>query len=99
MRLPLTERAKRVLDLAGEESLRFNHDYVGTEHLLLGLLKEGGGVAIEALRKLGVDPHDLRQEVEAALPPGGDIATAGERPFTPRARGRRGRSAMSKLSR
>lgn len=64
--IPFTPRAKRVLELAWQESKRLGHSYIGTEHLLLGLLYEGGGVAIEVLEKLDVDLEQLRTQVDAA---------------------------------
>ena len=59
-----TERARRVILLAKEEAKRFNHDYIGTEHLLLGLVREGEGVASAVLMSLGLDPTKVRMEVE-----------------------------------
>jgi ATP-dependent Clp protease ATP-binding subunit ClpC len=65
--IPFTPRAKTVMELALREALRLRHRYLGTEHLLLGLLQEGKGVAIEALRGLGTDPGELRRAVLAEL--------------------------------
>src|SRR5215210_5295438 len=59
-----TARAQTVLALAGEEAAHFNHDYIGSEHLLLGLVREGEGIAAQALRNLGMDLHRLRGAVE-----------------------------------
>lgn len=84
-----TERVKRVMQLAREESVRLGTDYVGTEHLLLGLLKEGEGVAISALRSMTIDLEDLGREIERGIAPGGNsgLLTIGQLiPFTPRAK-------------
>ena len=55
-----TERARKVIILAREEADNYQHEYLGTEHILLGVLKDGGGIAIAVLQKLGVDPKKLR---------------------------------------
>ena len=60
---PFTPRAKKVLELSLREALQMNHDYIGTEHLLLGLVRQGDGITISALRTLGADPPRVRQEV------------------------------------
>ena len=65
-----TDRSRRVLQLAREEAGRLNHEYVGTEHLLLGLLAEGQGVASRVLRQLGLDLQKVRETVEALVKPG-----------------------------
>jgi ATP-dependent Clp protease ATP-binding subunit ClpC len=62
-----TDRARRVVALAQDEARRLNHDYIGTEHILLGLIHEGGGVAAEALESLGISLHVVRQEVEQII--------------------------------
>src|ERR1700730_10635510 len=59
-----TERARRVLSLAQEEAQRFQHNYIGTEHLLLGLVREGEGVAARVLESLGVERNKVRSAVE-----------------------------------
>ena len=59
-----TERARKVLSLAQEEAQRFNHNYIGTEHLLLGLVREGEGVAAKVLSNLGVELNKVRSAVE-----------------------------------
>src|ERR1700682_2031150 len=59
-----TERARKVLQLAQEEAQRFNHNYIGTEHLLLGLVREGEGVAAKVLANLGVDLNKVRSAIE-----------------------------------
>ena len=65
-----TERARKVILLAKEEAKRFNHDYIGTEHILLGLVREGEGVAAAVLENLGLDPEKIRIEVEKLVQPG-----------------------------
>ena len=81
-----TERARRVILLAKEEAKRFNHDYIGTEHLLLGLIREGEGVAAAVLMSLGLDPAKIRMEVEKLVQPGPSTAVSGDIPFTPKAK-------------
>jgi len=81
-----TPRAQRVLHLARKEAEQFNHNYVGTEHILLGLVALGSGVAVSALQSLGVDLEGLRLEVEKAVGVGADTKMAGNIPFTPRAK-------------
>jgi ATP-dependent Clp protease ATP-binding subunit ClpC len=80
-----TERARRVLTLAQEEALRFNHNYIGTEHILLGLVREGEGVAAKVLANLGVDLAKVRSAVEFIIGRG-DKAVTGEIGLTPRAK-------------
>ena len=79
-----TPRAQQVLALARKEADRFNHNYVGTEHLLLGLIKLGQGVAVNVLRKMGLDLETVRMEVEKAVGTGTDTKTVGTLPYTPR---------------
>lgn len=81
-----TERARKVLVLAKEEARRFNHDYIGTEHILLGLIREGEGVACAVLQNLGVDLERLRIEIEKLISPGSSASVLGDIPFTPRAK-------------
>jgi len=81
-----TPRAQRVLHLARKEAEQFNHNYVGTEHILLGLVVLGSGVAVSALQSLGVDLQSLRLEVEKAVGVGADTKMVGNIPFTPRAK-------------
>src|SRR5512134_1274030 len=80
-----TERARRVLTLAQEEAQRFNHNYIGTEHLLLGLVREGEGVAAKVLANLGVELNKVRSAVEFIIGRG-DRAVMGEIGLTPRAK-------------
>ena len=79
-----TPRAQQVLALARKEADRFNHDYVGTEHLLLGLLKLGQGVAINVLAKMGLDLETVRMEVEKQVGSGPETKMVGNIPYTPR---------------
>ncbi|HOW35145.1 MAG TPA: ATP-dependent Clp protease ATP-binding subunit [Candidatus Omnitrophota bacterium] len=81
-----TERARKVIVLAKEEARRFNHDYIGTEHLLLGLIREGEGVAAAVLQKLGLDLETIRIEVEKLVQPGPQTQVLGDIPFTPRSK-------------
>ncbi len=80
-----TERARKVLQLAQEEAQRFNHNYIGTEHLLLGLVREGEGVAAKVLANLGVDLNKVRSAVEFIIGRGERMIT-GEIGLTPRAK-------------
>ncbi|MEN9574589.1 MAG: Chaperone protein ClpB [Verrucomicrobiota bacterium] len=79
-----TPRAQQVLALARKEADRFNHNFVGTEHLLLGLIKLGQGVAVNVLQKMGLDLETVRQEVEKLSAAGPDQKQAGNIPYTPR---------------
>ncbi len=79
-----TPRAQQVLALARKEADRFNHNFVGTEHLLLGLLKLGQGVAVNVLQKLGLDLETVRLEVEKQVESGPDAKQLGNIPYTPR---------------
>ncbi|MCK4810408.1 MAG: ATP-dependent Clp protease ATP-binding subunit [Candidatus Omnitrophica bacterium] len=81
-----TERARKILVLAKEEARRFNHDYIGTEHILLGLIREGEGVACAVMQNLNLDLDKLRMEVEKLITPGGVSSVIGDVPFTPRAK-------------
>jgi ATP-dependent Clp protease ATP-binding subunit ClpC len=80
-----TDRARRVVVLAQDEARRLNHDYIGTEHILLGLIHEGEGVAAKALESLGISLNAVRQEVEQIIGRG-QQAHSGHIPFTPRAK-------------
>src|SRR5262245_38641026 len=81
-----TDRARKVMQLANQEAQRFNHEYIGTEHVLLGLIKEGSGVAANVLKKLDIDLRKIRLEVEKLLQSGPDMLTMGKLPQTPRAK-------------
>jgi ATP-dependent Clp protease ATP-binding subunit ClpC len=81
-----TDRARKVMTLARQEAERLNHDYIGTEHILLGLVKEGSGVAANVLEALDVDLEKVRMEVEKLVKPSPDVVTMGQLPFTPRAK-------------
>jgi ATP-dependent Clp protease ATP-binding subunit ClpC len=80
-----TDRARRVVVLSQEEARILNHDYIGTEHLLLGLIREGHGVAAKAMVSLGISPDSVRQQVEETVGRG-QQAPAGHIPFTPQAK-------------
>ncbi|SDL93033.1 ATP-dependent Clp protease ATP-binding subunit ClpC [Corynebacterium mycetoides] len=80
-----TDRARRVIVLAQEEARALNHNYMGTEHILLGLIKEGEGVAAKALESMGINLEDVRREVEEIIGHGTQPVT-GYIPFTPRAK-------------
>lgn len=81
-----TERVKRVLHLARQEARRMHHDYIGTEHLLLGIIQEGGGVAALVLINLGIDLEDLRRAIENAISYGQETIVVGEIPLNKEAR-------------
>jgi ATP-dependent Clp protease ATP-binding subunit ClpC len=80
-----TDRARRVLVLAQEEARLLNHSFIGTEHILLGLIHEGEGVAAKALESLGISLEAVREKVEETIGPAGTAPT-GSPPFTPRAK-------------
>ncbi len=82
-----TDRVKKVMQIAREESVRLGNDYVGTEHLLLGLVKEGDGVAVAVMRTMGVDLDELTTNIEKTITSTGGMMTIGQMlPFTPRAK-------------
>ncbi len=81
-----TDRARKIMALANQEAQRFNHEYIGTEHILLGLVKEGSGVGANVLKNLGVDLRKVRLEVEKLVKTGPDMVTMGKLPQTPRAK-------------
>ena len=80
-----TDRARRVLVLAQEEARLLNHSFIGTEHILLGLIGEGDGLAAQALATLGITPEAVRQKVEETIGVAG-TGRSGSPPFTPRAK-------------
>src|SRR5260370_40293679 len=80
-----TERARRVMVLAQEEARLLNHNFIGTEHLLLGLIHEGEGVAAKALEQLGISLEAVREKVEETMG-APTTAAGGSPPFTPRAK-------------
>lgn len=79
-----TDRARKVIQLANEEAHRFNHEYIGTEHILLGLVKEGSGVAANVLKNLDIDLRKIRLGVEKIIQCGPDTFALGKLPQTPR---------------
>ncbi len=81
-----TERARKVIILAREEAERYQHEYLGTEHILLGILKDGGGIAIAVLQKVDKDIKQIRVEVERNLPKSLTSSVEGDIPFTPKAK-------------
>jgi len=81
-----TDRARKVMALANQEAQRFNHEYIGTEHILLGLVKEGSGVGANVLKNLDVDLRKVRLEVEKLVKSGPETVTMGKLPQTPRAK-------------
>jgi len=81
-----TDRARKVMALANQEAQRFNHEFIGTEHILLGLVKEGSGVGATVLKNLDVDIKKLRLEVEKTVKSGPDMVTMGKLPQTPKAK-------------
>jgi ATP-dependent Clp protease ATP-binding subunit ClpA len=80
-----TDRARKVMQLASQEAQRFNHEYIGTEHILLGLVKEGDGSAVRILTNLNIDLRKIRMEVEKVICPGPPTVFTGKLPQTPRA--------------
>ncbi|MFM1830726.1 MAG: hypothetical protein RLZZ558_1066 [Planctomycetota bacterium] len=82
----LTDRARKVMALANQEAQRFNHEYIGTEHILLGLVKEGSGVGANVLKNLSIDLRKVRLEVEKLVKSGPEMVTMGKLPQTPRAK-------------
>src|SRR5262245_7472718 len=81
-----TDRARKVMQLANQEAQRFNHEYIGTEHMLLGLVKEGSGVAANVLKNLDIDLRKILLEVEKIVQSGPDMVSMGKLPQTPRAK-------------
>ncbi|MDD4202521.1 MAG: ATP-dependent Clp protease ATP-binding subunit [Candidatus Omnitrophica bacterium] len=81
-----TERARKVILLAKEEAKQFRHDYIGTEHILLGLIREGEGVAAAVLASMGLTSETIRHEIERFVQKGPDKPITGDIPFTPRAK-------------
>lgn len=80
-----SNRVRKVLQLANQECQRFNHEYIGTEHILLGLVREGSGVGAKVLRNLEVDLSKIQSEIETIIQPGPEHV-AGKLPLTPRSR-------------
>ena len=81
-----TDRARKVMALANQEAQRFNHEYIGTEHILLGMIEEGSGVGANVLKNLNVDLSRVRLEVEKLVKIGPHMVTMGKLPQTPRAK-------------
>jgi len=85
MKKNFSSRVQVVIQYSREEALRLGHDYIGTEHLLLGLVREGEGIAIEILNNLGCDIDELKKSIEDAVKTTGDTMTVGDIPLTKRA--------------
>src|SRR5438045_4238024 len=81
-----TDRARKVMQHANQEAQRLHHEYIGTEHILLGMVKEGSGVAANVLKNLDIDLRKIRLEVEKIVQSGPDMVTMGKLPQTPRAK-------------
>jgi ATP-dependent Clp protease ATP-binding subunit ClpC len=81
-----SDRARKVMQLANQEALRLCHEYIGTEHILLGIILEGSGVAANVLKNLDIDLRNIRREVEVIVQSGPDMVTLGKLPQTPRAK-------------
>lgn len=85
MKNNFSSRVQMVIQFSREEALRLGHDYIGTEHLLLGLIREGEGIAVEILRNLGCDLDEIKRSVEDSIKSSGETMTIGNIPFTKRA--------------
>ena len=85
MRNNFTSRVQKVIRFSKEEAMRLGHDYIGTEHLLLGILKEGEGIAVKILKNLSMDMEKLKQRLEEASGPAGGMMTLGNLPLSKRA--------------
>ncbi|MFH2036570.1 MAG: ATP-dependent Clp protease ATP-binding subunit [Candidatus Zixiibacteriota bacterium] len=81
-----TELARKAIEYARDEAARLRHDYIGTEHLLLGLIKLGDGIAVETIANLGLDTNDLKTSIEEVVQPSGGTMTMGQLPLTARAK-------------
>src|SRR4030067_2327988 len=81
-----TERARKAIEFARDEAARLKHDYIGTEHLLLGLVRLGEGMAIEILRNIGIELGELKGSVEEIVQPSGGTMQMGQLPLTARAK-------------
>ncbi len=79
-----TDRGRKIIILAREEAERHQNDYLGTEHLVLAILRESDGIALMIIKKMGLSPEQIRLEIERNLPGGGTTVTFGEIPFSPR---------------
>ena len=86
MNYNFTDRVRKVLAMAREEAIRLQHDYVGTEHILLGLIREGEGVAAAVLTNLNIDLDQIHEQVEESVKKGKATIALGELPYTSRAK-------------
>ena len=82
--MTISMRMQHLLDVANDEAARLHHEYIGTEHLLLALTADQGGVAVAALQNLGVKVEDIRTRVERTVRPGSPVNPPGKRPLTSR---------------
>src|SRR4030042_250870 len=85
MKNNFSHRVQMVIQYAREEAIRLNHDYIGSEHLLLGLIREGEGVAVEVLKNLGCELDEIKKAIEDMVKATGDTMTIGNLPLTKRA--------------
>ena len=81
-----TDRSRKVFKLSNQEAMRFNHEYIGTEHILIGLIKEGTGVACNVLKILEIDLQKVRLEIEKLVQSGPEMTVTGKLPHTPRSK-------------
>jgi ATP-dependent Clp protease ATP-binding subunit ClpC len=81
-----SDNARHAMELAYQASQRFNHEYIGTEHLLLGVTEEPSGIAANVLKNMGIDPHKIQSAVERLVQSGPSLISIGTRPQTPRVR-------------
>ena len=86
MNYNFTERVRKALDLAREAAFRARHDHVGPEHILLGLIREGGGIGPAMLEKIGVRGEDVVRQIEEGLPRGRSTRAMRQLPYTSRAK-------------
>ncbi len=84
--MPRTDRFRRVLICANQEAIRLNHEYIGTEHLLLGLIREGRGMGVSTLKSLQIDLDEIKKCVERLVKRGPEPADPGKFPLTPPAK-------------
>ncbi|HEV3203098.1 MAG TPA: Clp protease N-terminal domain-containing protein, partial [Gemmataceae bacterium] len=81
-----TDRARKVMHLANQFAISFNHEYIGTEHILLGLIEEGTGVAVNVFKNFDIGLQKIRREVEKIALPGPERVTTAKLPLTPRSK-------------
>ena len=86
MNYNFTDRVRKVLSMARKEAIQLRHDYVGTEHILLGLIHEGGGVASVVLERLGIDPDEIHNSVLEFIKEGAEEPSTSDLPYTSRSK-------------